>query len=218
MKKKIRIFIVDDHVILREGLTLIINLEEDFEICGEAEDAAEALRLIGELQPDLAIVDITLKESSGIELVRDLKSIEYNIPVLILSMHDESFYANRAIKAGARGYIMKQETSKNLANAIRKIMAGKIYLSEKMTDQMLTSLSSPQKEPMLSLVGQLSNRELEVFELIGQGLSTRQIAKNINLSNKTIGAYKENIKQKLGLKGAAELARHAFDWFENRDK
>ncbi len=218
MKKKIRIIIVDDHVILREGLTLIINLEEDFEICGEAEDAAEAFRLIGELQPDLAIVDITLKESSGIELVRDLKSLEYNIPVLILSMHDESFYANRAIKAGARGYIMKQETSMNLANAIRKIMSGKIYLSEKMTDQMLTSLSSPQNEPMLSPVGQLSNRELEVFELIGQGLSTRQIAKNINLSDKTIGAYKENIKQKLGLKGAAELARHAFDWFENRDK
>jgi len=215
MKKKSRIFIVDDHAIIREGLTMIINQEEDFEVCGQSEDAAKALKMIKELKPDLVIIDITLKDSSGIELVSDLKRVECDIPALILSMHDESFYADRAIKAGARGYVMKQETYKNLIKAIRKILSGKIYLSEKMTDRMLNSLSSSQKEPGLSPMERLSKRELEVFELIGQGLSTREIAENIFLSKKTIGAYKEKIKQKLGLKNAAELSRNAFNWFEN---
>ena len=218
MKNKTRIFIVDDHAVIREGLALLINNEKDFEVCGQAEDADSAKNEILELKPDLAIIDISLKGGSGIELVRELNRIGVDLPFLVLSMHEESFYADRAIKAGAKGYIMKHETFEKLTQAIRHILSGKIYLSEKMMDQVLNAYAKPSAETGSSPLDSLTNRELEVLDMIGQGLTTREIAENIHLSKKTIGVYRERLKSKLGLKNAAELSKFAFNCYENKNQ
>ncbi len=214
-KTKSKVFIVDDHKIFREGLTLLINRSDDLEICGEAEDTDTAMKSIKQLGPDIILLDITLKESSGLELIRDLQKVLPGIPVLILSMHDEIFYAERVIKAGAKGYIMKQESSDILMGAIKKVLGGKIYLSEKMTERALDSYSDKGKRGATSPVENLSNRELQVLELIGRGYTTYQIAKETNLNVKTIGTYREKIKLKLNLKSATELTKYAIHWIEN---
>lgn len=213
--KKRKIFLVDDHPMVRERLAELIAQEGDLEVCGEAEDAATALKRIGQLQPDLAIVDITLKDTYGIELVKDLKERESHIPVLVLSMHDETVYGERAIRAGARGYLNKQEASKKVVTAIRAILAGEVYVSEKMKSAMLQKMSGG--GPRAGAAGGsptdvLSDRELEVFQLLGQGLAVRQIAEMLFVSPKTVEAHREHIKEKLNFKTSAELLRYAIQY------
>jgi DNA-binding NarL/FixJ family response regulator len=213
--KKRKVFLVDDHPMVRERLAELIGLEGDLEVCGEAEDAATALKRIGQLQPDLAIVDITLKDTYGIELVKDLKERESHIPVLVLSMHDETVYGERAIRAGARGYLNKQEASKKVVTAIRAILAGEVYVSEKMKSAMLQKMSAG--GPRAGAAGGaptdvLSDRELEVFQLLGQGLAVRQIAEMLFVSPKTVEAHREHIKEKLNFKTSAELLRYAIQY------
>lgn len=214
LRVKKRVFIIDDHAIFREGLSLLVNGSGDLEVCGEAEGADGAVRAIRERSPDIVILDISLNEGSGLELLSDLRRHGIDVPVLVLSMHDESYYAERALRAGARGYIMKQEPSERLIAAVRRVLAGKIYLSERMTDRMLDTVTGSGAAPLASPVQLLSNRELQVLELIGRGLSTHQIAVKTNLSVKTIGTHRENIKAKLKLSSATELAKFAIHWVE----
>lgn len=193
---------------LRERLALLINQEQDMEVCGEADNIQAAMGVVEAAQPDVAVVDITLKGSSGLELIKDLKSRDLDLPVLVLSMHDESLYAERAIRAGARGYITKDEASEDVMSAIRVVLGGNIYVSSEFASKMLDRLSQKGsiKEPAINL---LADRELEVFQMIGTGHSTREIAETLHLGIKTVDTYRERIKQKLGLKNAAELSQAA---------
>lgn len=208
-----RIFIVDDHPLVRLGLAQLIADEPDLEVCGEACDAPAAQRSVRELQPDLVIVDISLQRGNGIELTKTLKTHDPAVKVLIASVHDESLFAERALHAGASGYISKQEAADKVIDAIRQVLDGQIYLSPDMTNQLLHRLGNRQDDllagPSLKL---LSDREWEVFELIGRGLATRQIAKQLHLSIKTIETHREHIKQKLHLTNSAELTRRAVQW------
>lgn len=211
-----KIFLVDDHPLVREWLCNLINQQEDMVVCGEAEDAARAQRAIAAAKPNVAIVDISLKGSSGMELIKTLKGHDPDIATIVLSMHDESVYAERAIRAGARGYIMKRETTKKVIAAIRQVLSGKLYVSgqvaamfaEKFVDSKLPAGRPP--------IEQLSDRELEVFELLGQGYETRRVAETLNLSIKTVQAYCARIKEKLNLANGTELLREAVYWHENR--
>ncbi|HRE81823.1 MAG TPA: response regulator transcription factor [Opitutaceae bacterium] len=210
--KKHRIFIVDDHPITRQGVTVLINQEADMAICGEADSAPLAMDLIPKASPDLAIIDITLKTTSGIELMKNIKALLPEMPVLIMSMHDESLYAERALRAGAKGYIMKHEASEKILTAIRRVLSGELYLSDKMKEKMLHRLVKSRKEEVVFSIDTLSDREMEVFQLIGNGYSTRQIAGKLNLSVKTIDSYREHLKLKLRLEKGADLVRHAIQW------
>jgi DNA-binding NarL/FixJ family response regulator len=212
---KRKVFLVDDHPIVRERLAELISQEADLEVCGEAEDAVAALKSIGALQPDIAIVDITLKDTYGIELIKTLKEREGHIPVLVLSMHDESLYGERAVRAGARGYLNKQEASKKVIAAIRTILAGEIFVSDKMKSDMLQKMSGGQRPEGSSPTDVLTDRELEVFQLLGQGLGVRQIAENLFVSVKTIEAHREHIKQKMNFKSSSELLRYAIQFTLN---
>ncbi len=214
---KTRILIVDDHPIVRQGLAELINHESDLAVCGQAEDSHEALRAIKELDPDLAIIDISLRETSGLELIKDIHSQYPGLPVLALSMHDETLYGERALRAGAMGYIMKQEATENVIAAIRKILGGEIYVSEKMATRMVRKLVTGQIETSTSQVERLSDRELEVFHLIGKGHGTRQISERLHLSVKTIETYRAHIKEKLNLADAAELLQYAIQWVNSCD-
>ena len=216
-KNKVKIVIVDDHPILRQGLTNLINQEKDLEVCAQTEDAHQAMQSIKSLKPDVAIVDISLKETSGIELIKDIKNHFPNLLVLVLSMHDEFLYAERALRAGAKGYIMKEAATENVILAIRKILDDQIYLSDAMTAQFLRRLANG--EPLIgsSSMERLSDRELEVFNLIGRGRGTRQIAEELHLSIKTIETYRENIKKKLNLADAPELLHYAFQWVKSQE-
>ena len=209
---KTRILIVDDHPIVRQGLAELINHEEDFAVCGQAEDYHEALRAIGQLNPDMAVVDISLKETSGLELIKDIHSQHPDLPVLALSMHDETLYAERALRAGAMGYIMKQEATENVIAAIRRVLGGELYVSERMASRMVRKLVTGQTVTNASPVDSLSDRELEVFRLIGKGHGTRQISERLCLSVKTIETYRAHIKDKLNLADAAELLQYAIQW------
>ena len=215
--KKLRVLIVDDHPIVRHGLRQLISQEPDLEVSGEAERPSEALKAIASLKPHVAIVDLSLREGSGLELIKDIKVRHPKLAVLVLSMHDESIYGERVLRAGARGYITKAEASENLLTAIRRVLAGEIYLSEKMAARMLHKLAAGPGVTDSSPVGVLSDRELEVFQLIGQGLRTRQIAERLQLSVKTIETYRENIKWKLKLEDAAELLQHAIRWAQGEN-
>lgn len=206
-----RIFIVDDHAVVREGLTKLIGQETDLCVCGEAEDGPTAMNRLLQLQPDLAVVDISLASSNGLELVKGMKLRYPEMPVLIFSMHEESVYAERALRAGASGYIMKSESPTVLINAIRKVRQGKIHLSDKMTEQLLFKAIHRHDSGAEDSIASLSDREFQVFQLIGKGVASRQIAQQLNLSVKTIDAFKENIKRKLGLASAAELTRYAIE-------
>jgi len=205
---------VDDHPIVRQGLAELIDPEPDLEICGEAEDAAGALRTIEESGPDLAVVDISLKDSSGIELIKDLKLRFPDLVVLVLSMHDESFYAERVLRAGAKGYITKDEATEDVILAIRKLLDGGFYLSEKMSAKMLSKFVEGPSETGGMPIERLTDRELQVFELIGRGISTRNVAVKLHLSIKTVESHRENIKRKLKLDNATELLQHAIKWVQ----
>ncbi len=211
-REKHRIVIVDDHPIVRQGLAQLIDQEDDLHICGQAEDAHEAMRAIRQLNPDLVIVDISLRTTSGIDLIKDIKTQFPTLPVLTLSMHDEALYAERALRAGARGYIMKQEAPAEVVAAIRRVLAGTTYVSQGMAAKMVSKIVTGPGEKGASLVDRLSDRELEVFRLIGEGYGTREMADKLYLSVKTIETYRAHIKEKLNLQDANQLLRAAIRW------
>jgi DNA-binding NarL/FixJ family response regulator len=217
-KSKTKIVIVDDHPIVRQGLAELINHEQDLTVCGHAEDAHEALGMIKESYPDMVIVDISLKETSGMELIKDIKAQYPNLPVLALSMHDESLYAERALRAGAKGYIMKVEATENVVTAIRKVLSGQIYVSDRMAAKMVRKLVGGRSQVGVSVIESLSDRELEVFQLVGRGFGTRQIAERLHLSVKTIETYRAHIKVKLDLEDASELLQYAIQWVSSQDR
>lgn len=212
---KHRILIVDDHPIFRHGLAQLINQEKDLYVCGEAEDYHGAIKAVQDLKPAMIIVDITLKDMSGIDLIKEIRKTHKGVTMLVISMHDESLYAERAFRAGAKGYIMKQEASESVVQAIRQVRQGGIYASRKMTDKILTRFVDGPKELAESPLEALTDRELEVFQLIGEGLSISEIGNRLHLSVKTIGTYRERIKEKLNLKNSTELLRYALNWVEN---
>jgi DNA-binding NarL/FixJ family response regulator len=216
MTIKRRILIVDDHPIFRNGLAQLINQEHDLMVCGEAEDYHNALKGVNDLRPDMVIVDITLKNMSGIDLIKDLHKTRKGLPMLVISMHEESLYAERSLRAGAKGYIMKQEASELVIEAIRQVLMGKLYASRDVMDSMLSRFveGSPQAS-IDSPVQALTDRELEVFRLIGEGLSISAIGVRLHLSVKTIGTYRERIKEKLQFKNATEILRYAMKWIED---
>ena len=210
-----QVFLVDDHPLVREWLTNLINKRPDLQVCGEAGSAPEALQRIGAIQPDIAIVDITLASGSGIELIKDLQSQHPAVAVLVLTMHDETVYALRALRAGARGYIMKAEATTKIIQAIRTVLEGRLYVSDKVTALMAEKFAVlPRKAG--SPIELLSDRELEVFQLLGRGLSTRQIADQLHISFKTVQAFCARIKDKLQLDNVNELLREAIRWQESQ--
>jgi DNA-binding NarL/FixJ family response regulator len=211
-----RIMIVDDHPIVRQGLALLINREPDLKVCGEAEGLSQAMKRLHECDPDVVIADISLENGSGLELIKELQSIRPAVKILVCSMHDEALYAERALRAGARGYINKEEATERMIAALRRVIDGHVYLSTAMTDRML-SRSIGGEEPDKSAIETLSDRELEVFEQIGHGVTTRQIAEKLHLSPKTVETYRENIKAKLNLANATELTQHAVQWVLEND-
>lgn len=211
----IRVLLVDDHPIVRQGVKMMITQEPDMVVCGEAESADEALAAMVESAPGVAIVDLALKESSGLELIKDAKIRCPEVAVLVLSMRDEAFYAHRVLRAGARGYITKEEGSDRIIEGIRAVVDGRVYLSDKLASKMIGTYVVGMPEAGAPLERTLSDRELEVFELIGSGLTTRDIARKLHRSVKTIESHREHIKNKLGLKNANELLKHAVQWIES---
>lgn len=213
--KRHGVFVVEDHPITSAGLAALVNREPDLYICGESDSAAAALDLIVKSKPALVITDISLKTSNGLELMKNLMTICPDVPILVISMHDETLYAERAIRAGARGYLMKREAADKILPAIRSILAGDIYLSEPMKGKLLSGLVRHRKggdDQSALPLDTLSDRELEVFQLIGNGFTTREIAQRLNLSTKTIDSYREHLKTKLAVENGAELARRAICW------
>jgi DNA-binding NarL/FixJ family response regulator len=210
--KPVRILIVDDHPIVRRGLAELINQDTQLKVVAEAESAIDAMRTIRASPPDLAVVDLSLKDTSGIELVKQIKAEWPALPVLVLSMHDESLYAERALRAGALGYIMKQEGTEKLVTAIHSVLRGEVYLSDRMARQVLGRMVSGKPAVPASPLDILSDRELEVFEQIGRGNSTRQIAQRLCVSIKTVESHREHIKRKLALRNASELVQRATEW------
>lgn len=211
-KPKSRLFLVDAHPIVRQGLTQLVNQESDLCVCGEAEEAPKAFQAVCALRPDLTIVDISLKRGDGIELIKNAKAASPKLSFLVFSMHDEAIYAERALRAGALGYVMKEQTSEVLLNAIQHVLTGEVYLSESMKGKLLQKLAKPQSEIVTSPIAHLTDRELQVFGLIGQGRNNRQVAAELNLSVRTVEAYREYIKTKLKLENSVQLLRHAFHW------
>jgi len=211
-----KVFLVDDHAVVRNGLTELINQAEDLVVCGEAATGEEALERIKTAGPDIAVVDLTLGEMSGLELLKSLKAQYPSLPVLVLSMHDESFYAERCLRAGAKGYIMKKEAIDQVETAVRMVLSGKVYLSSKMSDEFLLAVTRGDPARVASPVNRLSDRELEVFECIGQGLGASEVAKKLGLSVKTIESYQAKLKDKLHLKDSSQLFQHALHWVKHR--
>lgn len=212
---KARLLVVDDHPIIRQGIAAMINRQDDMCTCGEAADVAEALKLIETCKPELAIVDLSLKEDNGIELIKDIKVRRPDTKVLVLSMKDEALFAERALRAGAQGYIMKEAATENVLTAIRQVLEGGVYLSEKMSARLLSKLVGGRQGADQGIQA-LSDREMEVFEYIGQGLPTREIAEKMHLSVKTVETYRANIKSKLHIHSAAELVQHAIQHIQSR--
>jgi DNA-binding NarL/FixJ family response regulator len=211
-----RIVIVDDHPLFRKGLEQLIHSEDGFAVCGEANNAPEAMDVIRKLNPDLAIVDLSLPGANGIELIKNIRAEFSKLPILVLSMHDESLYALRALRAGAEGYVMKHEAMTNVIQAIREVFNGRPYLSPAMAAQVITKFAHRQAEGEGDAVERLSDRELEVLELIGKGNDVRQIAKVLHLSPKTVETHRSHIKDKLDLKNSREVARFALQWLSAR--
>ena len=216
MANKIKVLLVDDHPLVRDGLANLINREPDLEVCGEASSEPQALERIVAVTPDVAVVDISLETGSGIELVKSIKAVHPGVKSLVLSMHDESLYAERALHAGARGYIMKREAATRILAGIRAVQAGQIFVSEKIAAQMAEKFVGGGMAADGSPGGVLSDRELQVFELLGQGLGTRQIADHLHVGFKTVQAYHARIKEKLNLANASELMRAAIRWNESK--
>ena len=207
----VRIVIVDDHPMVRERLAEIINREADMKVCGEAEDRPNGLEVIGREKPDLAIIDLTLKRSNGLDLIKDLRAMHPELRILVVSMQEENLYAERVIRAGAHGYITKQEATRKILEAIRTVLSGKVYLSDALSADILSRMVGKSKAPGSSFE-LLTDRELQVFDLVGQGFSTRQIAEQLGLDVKTVETYRARIKDKLELKDASELLRKAIAW------
>jgi DNA-binding NarL/FixJ family response regulator len=206
---------VDDHPIVRQGLALMINREADLVICGEADDATGAMLVLASARPDVLIVDISLNGPDGLDLLKNIRTSNPTLPVLILSMHDESIYAERALRAGANGYIMKQEATEKVLVAIRRILHGEIYVSDRIANKLLKHYITGAGTLRNSSISDLSDRELEVFRLIGEGHGTRQIAEQLHISVKTVESYQAHIKEKLCLRSARELMQHAIQWSMN---
>jgi len=211
-RPKRRILLVDDHPLLRQGISQLINQQPDLTVCGEAEDRAGALEQTANTKPALAVVDISLKEERGLDLIKDLKAQYPNLPVLVLSMHDESLYAERALRAGARGYIMKREASEKVLEAIRQVLAGAVYVSDKITGRILDQVSGRVEKAKSSALDLLTDRELEIMMLIGKGYGSQQISNQLHISVKTVEAHRANIKEKLNLPSSAELLQNAIRW------
>ena len=209
-----RIMVVDDHPIMREGLTRVIEESGDLVVCAQAESIQRALELVETTQPDLIIVDIALGGQNGLELIKDVRARHPKLPMLVHSMHEEQIYAQRSLRAGARGYLMKQEPAPKLVQAVRQVLGGEVYLSETMTRQMLHRMAGGGSGEDVSPVERLSDRELEVFELLGQGQKTKEIAEQLHLSVKTVQTYCEHLKEKLLLRDGTGLVRFAVQWVE----
>jgi DNA-binding NarL/FixJ family response regulator len=218
MAQKIKILLVDDHPLVREWLTNLLKQQPDFQVCGEAGDAPEGLRLIGATQPDITIVDISLASGSGIELIKDIRASHAQVAVVVLSMHDELLYAERALRAGAGGYIMKSEATQKVIEAIRAVLRGEIYVSPKVASLMARKFVGGKTGKTSFPIEQLSDRELEVFQLLGGGYSTRQISEHLHVGFKTVQGYSARIKEKLNLSNINELMREAIRWQENQDR
>ncbi|MDH4238739.1 MAG: response regulator transcription factor [Phycisphaerae bacterium] len=215
---KTQILLVDDHPVVRDGLTAIINHQRDLNVCGGADDAHHALKAISELKPDIVVVDISLKNSDGIELTKSIKAQYPKLRVLVLSVHDESIYAERALRAGARAYLMKEVVSENIVNAIRTVLKGEIYVSNTISKKFLQEIAGDKAATIKTPVENLSDREFEIFLLIGEGYKASQIAKRLHLSVKTIETYRARLKEKLNLADANELLQYSIKWAKNKDK
>ena len=213
-----RILIVDDHPMMREGLAQLIGQQPDMAVCGEAGEAGDALEKVRLLKPSLVLADITLPGRNGLELIKDIQALEAGVLVLVISMHDESFYAERVLRAGGRGYVMKQEGGKKILEAIRQVAAGQIFVSDKMSARILEIFSGRQPAEGRAAVENLTDREFEVFQLIGQGMGTKELAGQLHLSPKTIQVHRANIKVKLQVRSMAELIRHAVRWVESEKR
>lgn len=213
---KSRIFLVDDHEMFREGLRQLIEREQDMTVCGDAADAAAALAGIEAAHPDLVIVDISLGGTSGIDLIKAIKNRYEDLPVLVVSMHEESLYSERALRAGAMGYVMKHEPSKTVKTAIRKVLDGDLFLSEKMAGSMVTKMIRGSAEQFSSPLEMLSDRELEVFRMLGQGKPVRLIAEEMNVTIPTVNSFRNRIKEKLKLKSSTEVMLQAIQWVQDQ--
>ena len=212
---KAKVFLVDDHPLVREHLTALIQAEPDLLVCGEAADAPAALSLIAQKAPDLVILDISLRHSNGLELIKDCKERWPKLPVLVLSMHDEMLYAERSLRAGALGYITKEEATVNILSAIRRVLSGQVYLSEPMAGRMMRKMVGGDREVLGSPLEVLTDRELEVFQMLGRGLGTRQVAEELHLGIKTVESYRARIKEKLQLADGNQLLQHAIQWVQS---
>jgi len=217
-EKRIQVLIVDDHPVVRDGLTTIINHEQDLNVCGEAEDAYQALKAITESKPDVVIVDVFLKNSDGIELTKSIKAQNPELLVIVLSVHDESVYAERALRAGARAYLMKDAASENIIKAIRTVLNGEIYVSNEISKKFLHKIAGDKAGKTKTPIENLSDRELEIFRLIGEGFKASQIAKQLHLSVKTIETYRLRMKEKLNLPNAAELLQYSIKWAKSQNR
>jgi DNA-binding NarL/FixJ family response regulator len=212
-RKRARVLIVDDHPPVREALALRIGRQADLEVCGEAADTREALRLVGQCQPDVAVIDISLKTGNGIDLIKRIKDRNDHVRILVWSMHSESLYAERALRAGALGYVNKDQATDRIVEAIRRVLEGKVYLSETMTEALLQrAVGGTREGATRSPVELLADRELEVFRLIGEGVKTTEIAERLHLSVKTVETYRDRIRQKLDLSDGTKLAHYATEW------
>lgn len=210
--RQYRVLVVDDHPIVRRGFAQLINQEPDITVCAEAEDISEAIAALEACRPDLVIVDIVLKNANGLELLKRLPSLAPETRALVVSMHDEQIYAERVLRAGARGYVMKQEADEVIVTAIRRVLQGGIYVSDQVNERILMNFAQNQARFEASPVEFLTDRELEVFELIGQGISTRQIGERLSISIKTVETYRARIKEKLRLESGAELVQTSVEW------
>ncbi len=213
---KKKLLVVDDHPMMRQGLAQLITNEPDLVICAEAENGRQAIEAIPKAKPDLVLADISLPDKNGLELIKDIQALHAGLPVLVISMHEESLYAERVLRAGGRGYIMKQEGGKKLMEAIRQVLGGRIYVSEKISSKILEGLSGHSANASHPKVEMLTDREFEVLQLLGQGRGTREVSQQLHLSIKTIEVHRANIKKKLGLKTATELIRYAVQWVETQ--
>jgi DNA-binding NarL/FixJ family response regulator len=210
-ERKRRILLVDDHPLTRHGMAQLIGQQPDLVVCGEAGNAEQALQSVGALHPDLVLVDVTLPGKPGLELIKDITALHASVSVLVVSMHDESLYAERALRAGARGYLMKSNGGEELVKAIRQVLSGQVYVSQQLSARILDNLSGAGRR-LPGLLSALSDREFEVFQLVGEGLTTREIGSRLNISGKTVETHRLSIREKLGLKTSPQLTKLAVRW------
>ncbi len=211
------VMIVDDHPIVRQGLRQLINREKDLQVCSEASDIKEARDVLKSITPDVIILDLSLKNSDGLELIKDIRGRDQRLPVLVLSMHDEAIYAERLLGAGANGYIMKQAAAEQLLTALRRVLTGGVYVSEAVGATMIEKYAASGRSRPSDPFNDLSNRELQVLNLVGRGQTTREVAENLNLSVKTVESHRQRIKKKLGLQTASQLVQYAVNWYSRQN-